>query len=339
MKEIITLLKPRFWSLRNSGFKKSRGSVSATHRGKIKFIVLLVMGFFLWTGLFFVSLRMLTYFSKIEEMGEILAFKLLSVILVTLFSLLVFSSILVILSKLYLSRDLLLVHSMPVKSYKIFIARWIESFFDSSWMVILYILPILGAYGLIYNGGWFFYLSSLFSLVLLALTACALSSLIILTAVIVVPASRIRTIFVFMGLSLFIALYIGVRILKPERLVDPEMFSATLFYLKAMQTPSSPLLPTTWAHDAIMAALNGDSANACFHMALSFSFTCLMVFVMVLVSDVIYFKGMSKARSASARLFKKRRLYLPIFRYLPGPVKALATIFFQFPYLFFILFM
>ena len=64
-------------------------------------------------------------------------------VIITIFSLLIFSSILNALSKLYLSRDLKLVHAMPVEGYTgIFhgkVGR--KPRVDSSWMVILYTLP------------------------------------------------------------------------------------------------------------------------------------------------------------------------------------------------------
>lgn len=135
MNDILTLLKPRISSIRNSGFsKRSRGRA-------MKFLLISTIGLVFWAGLFAISLRVLSYFKGIEDIGDILALKLLSMMLITSFVLLIFSSILTSLSKLYLSRDLLLVHSLPVSSHKIFTARWIDSTVDSSWMVIIYTLP------------------------------------------------------------------------------------------------------------------------------------------------------------------------------------------------------
>ena len=114
MNDILTLLKPRISSIRNSGFsKRSRGRA-------MKFLLIGTIGLVFWAGLFAISLRVLSYFKGIEDIGDILALKLLSMILITSFVLLIFSSILTSLSKLYLSRDLLLVHSLPVSSHKIF---------------------------------------------------------------------------------------------------------------------------------------------------------------------------------------------------------------------------
>ena len=126
MKQTITLLSPRFLSFKNKGVSQREKG------GFLKYWIFGTIGVLFWGGIFAVSFRVLNYFKSIEELGNILALKLLSMILITLFSLLIFSSILTSLSKLYLSRDLSLVHSMPISSYKIFISRLIESTIDIS---------------------------------------------------------------------------------------------------------------------------------------------------------------------------------------------------------------
>ena len=84
---------------------------------------LATVGLTFWGGLLALSLRVLVYFRGIEEIGDILNHKLLSMMLITAFALLVFSAVLTALSKLYLSRDLFLVHSMPVPCSHLFTAR------------------------------------------------------------------------------------------------------------------------------------------------------------------------------------------------------------------------
>lgn len=318
MQDLVTLLTPRIRSIYN------QSPISSSGNGIYKYLFIIMLGVIFWVGSLYVSLRVLRYFSQIEELGDILAWKLLSMIIVTIFSLLVFSNILNALSKLYLAKDLKLVHSMPVDGYRIFIARWIECTLDSSWMVILYTLPVFVAYGWVYRTGIFFHLTTILSLLSLAIGASSLGSLLVMAAVVVVPASRIRTLFVFLGLSLFILLYLAFRILRPERLVDPEVFSATLFYFKSMSTPSSPFLPSTWCYDALTSALKGENLVAAFHMVIALSFNMFMGFIMVLVADVIYFKGVSRAQTSAARLFGAVRFNFPLIWRLPGPVRALV---------------
>ena len=316
---IQTLLKPRWWGTLNQAKGETRNA------GIIKFMIIGGLGAGFWVGALLICLRMLRYFSGVEQLGDILAWKFLSMVIVTIFSLLIFSSILNSLSKLYLAKDLKLVHAMPVEGYTIFLARWLEITLDSSWMVILFTLPVFVSYGVVYDPGLFFYLTVLASLVLLSFVASALGAFVVMGVVILVPASRIRTIFVFLGLSVFILLYVALRILRPERLVDPDVFSATLFYFKSMTAPSSAFLPSTWCYDAVMGALQGGSSEAFFHMGLLLSFVLVMIFVLMFTADLIYFKGVSRAQTSAARLFVKRRLELPLIRRFNGPVKALVT--------------
>ena len=319
MKDILTLLKPRIRSIINSGLSNN------SRRGFYKFILLGTIGIGFWCGVFAVSFRVLLYFKGIEEIGDILAFKLLSMIIITSFALLIFSSILTSLSKLYLSRDLLLVHSMPVSSHKIFTARWIDSTVDSSWMVIIYTLPVFISYGIVYGSGFFFYLDIFLILISLSITASSLSSVLVMSAVIIVPANRMKSVFIFISLFFFVVLYIAIRFLKPELLVDPEIFDSVLVYLTALKTPASPFLPTTWAFDSIRAVLSGSVADGMFHAFISLSFTGALVFAAIIVADSIYFKGFSKSQSAQVRLIKQSSIGINLFKIFPGQIRALAV--------------
>ena len=136
MQAILTLLKPRIWPLTNRSVRK------AARGGALKLFFFGIIGILFWLAIFVASLRVLTYFKGIEEVGDTLGYKLMSMILIVSFALLIFSSILTALSKLYLSRDLQLVHALPVSGYKIFVARWIDSTVESAWMVVIFTLPI-----------------------------------------------------------------------------------------------------------------------------------------------------------------------------------------------------
>lgn len=318
MKDIITLLRPRIRSIANSGPSKN------SKTGFYKFLLLGTIGAGFWCGVFAVSFRVLLYFKGIEDIGDILAFKLLSMIIITSFALLIFSSILTSLSKLYLSKDLFLIHSMPVARYKIFLARWIDSTVDSSWMVIIYTLPIFISYGITFHAGLFYYLDIVLAIIALSLMASGISTLLVMIAVVTIPANRMKSLFILLGLLLFMVLYIAFRLLKPELLVDPDVFETVLVYISALKTPSSPLLPSTWIFDNIHSILSGSLSEGMFHLALSWSFILAMVFLMVVVSDVVYFKGFSNTQTADVRLFKYRSPVNNFFNFLPAPLKALA---------------
>ena len=282
-----------------------------------------VIGLVIWSIIFYVSYCVLKYFKNIEGIGDYLSFKLLSMILLTLFSLLIFSAILTNLSKLFLSKDLGLVHALPVPSETVFISRWIESTFDSSWMMILYTIPAFIAYGIVFKASFIFYFFLLLSLLAIAFIANGISSFIIVPVVLILPASRIRSIFVFLGLTFFISLYIVFRILQPERFVNPEGFASIVLYLRSISMPSSPFIPSTWIFDVLKSSIYGNVNDAFFHTGILWSFAFLIFCLNVIVARFFYFKGYSKTQTAQSKLISSNGQFLyTIMSKVPGPVRA-----------------
>ena len=77
MKDVLTLLKPRFLSFRNR-------SLSKTRKGQgLRILLLSTIGLAFWSGTFIILYRVLTYFQRMESFGDILAYKLLSMALIT----------------------------------------------------------------------------------------------------------------------------------------------------------------------------------------------------------------------------------------------------------------
>ena len=323
MNDVLTLLKPRFLSFKNRGLSKNlRG------RG-LRFFLLSIIGLAFWSGTFVILYRVLIYFQRMESFGDILAYKLLSMALITFFSLLIFSSILTSLSKLYLSKDLPLVHSMPVSREKIFLARWMESTLDSSWMVLIFSLPLFLSYGIVYKAGIIYYAMVTLNLFPFCLIASGLSVLLVMGVALFLPAGRIRGVFVFLGLLLLLLLVIAFRLIRPEKFVNPESLTPFVLYLRNMESSHSAWFPTTWFFDSLRASLTGSVVDAFFHSALSCSFAISLIFVATWVSGAIYFRGLSKSQVAPGRFFRFLGFKNPMegfpLRFFPGPIRALAA--------------
>ncbi len=319
MHHISILLRTRIWSIKNSiTHKTGKGS-------GLKPVLLGGIGALFWGGIFFISIRVLNYLKGIEDVGYLVAQKLLSMMMITIFSLLIFSAFLAVLSKLYLSKDLPLIHSMPVLRHRIFTARWFESTVDSAWMVVVYSLPVLIAFGIVFDAGVIFFVSLPWVLFPLIFFASAVSALLVLIAVLIIPAGRIKTLFVFLGLTLFIILYLAFRLLRPERLVDPEAFSTVMVYIQMLNAPSVSYLPSTWAFDALRAYLEGDIGPGFFHTALAWSGTAFICSILIIVADKIYFSGLSASQTARERLFRTKKSGGFYFPFLPGPASAFIT--------------
>lgn len=321
MQTVLTLLKPRIWAFRHRLQARLEG------RAWVR-ILLALISFLFWAGIFAVFYRVLQYFHGIEGFGDILARKLLSMVLLTFFSVLIFSSILTALSTLYLSKDLPLIHAAPVTVEKIFLARWLESTFDSSWMLFLFGLPVFLAYALVYSAGLYFYVALAYSFLPFCVLASAIGTLIVLFLVVSLPANRMRNIFVLLSMVLVIVLYFMFRFMRPERLVDPAALGTLAVYLRSLEAPGSPFLPTTWILESLWPILTGTSGMALFYLGLSTTGALSMVFVLIKLAGIFYFKGVSKAQVARCGLrAKKRGFRKGWIRFLPvsGQVGALLS--------------
>ena len=124
---------------------------------------------------------------------------------------------------------------------------------------------------------------------------------------------------------LFVVLYLAIRLVRPEQLVNPEVFDSVLVYISALQAPAAPFLPSTWAYDCIQAALRGSVPTSLFHLALAASFAAALACLLVLTADAFYFQGFSKTQTAAARVIRSRGVSERLFRFLPGPVRAFTV--------------
>jgi len=297
MNTIFTLLKPRLLSFFNNYRlgKKNKSWIRLSMFGSV--------GAVFWVGSFIMFYRVLLYFQSVQDFGDILAMKLLSMIIITLFALLIFSSIINSLSHYYLSRDLPLLHSLPVEARAIFLSRFLLSAFDSSWMVVAFSLPVFLSYGLIYKAGILFYLIAFIATIVMCLIATAISSLVVMVGAIALPAGKIRTLFVIMGVGLAILLIVALRMIRPEQLVNPDSFASVVTYLNSLQTANSSLLPTTWITDIIISAINDNMKTSLFNLALATSCAFTLIFLNESLARVAYFYGFSQAQTTPKRLF------------------------------------
>src|SRR3982751_2323613 len=143
---LALLLRPKWLTARARAMANERG------RGA-RFTLLGVMGLMFWAFIYTVLFKLLVYFRKVPDLGPFLAGKLLGIILVGFFSILLLSNIITSLSSFFLARDLDLLVAAPVDWLKLYGAKLLETGGNSSWMVALMAVPIVTAYGVVYDGG------------------------------------------------------------------------------------------------------------------------------------------------------------------------------------------
>jgi len=225
--------------------------------GKGKLVILIGVGFAFWLAVFGVLYRILKYFRGVEELGPLLAGKLLGLVLLSFISILVLSNVITALSSFFLAKDLDLLISAPVDWLRIYLAKLTETLLHSSWMVALMAVPIFAAFGVIYGGGVLFVPYAVLAFVPMLVLPAVVGSALTLVLVNLFPARRTRDLLSLVAIFAAGGVILLFRIIRPERLASPEGFRNLLDFLTVLRTPTSPFLPSEWTTKAIMSFLLG----------------------------------------------------------------------------------
>jgi ABC-2 type transport system permease protein len=312
---MLLLLSPRYHAIKNRLNRLAPGD-------GLKTVVLTLLGFGFWAFMFGVSFKVLTYFRTIEGLGDLLALRLLSMILLTFFSILVFSNIVTSLSTFYLSGELDILLSSPVKIENIYRAKFIETIVDSSWMTLIYGLPVFIAYGMVFKASLAFYLGLILTIVPFLIIPAGIGIIVTMLLVNAFPARRAKDILVLMGLLFFVVLYILFRMLQPEKLVDPDTFPTLVQYLTAMRAPVSPLLPSYWATETLAPLLRTVKGESHFYLLMLWSTAAASIVIGEWVCGMIYYTGWSRSQEGKKSSISRSRTADALFRFLSLPFRG-----------------
>jgi len=313
MRELYLLFSPHLLSLKNRLRHLQPDAL-------LKAAFLLLLGLLFWAGTFYVVYRVLLYFQGVPEIGEYLTLKLLSMVFLTFFTILLFSNGIISLSTFYLSEDLFLILSSPVSLGKVYLSKLGETLASSSWMVLLFGLPVFIAYGAVYRASLLFYLQLAATLVPFLILPSALGIGCIMVLVNAFPARRLKDILLLLSLGLVASLYLLFRFLQPEKLVDPEAFNNLVEYFARMGTPASPLLPSQWATEALVPLLQKREGEGLFHLGLLMSNGVVALLFGGWLCRRLYFEGWSKSQEGRQVRISKSPLLERIIALLGRPL-------------------
>jgi len=283
-----------------------------------------------WLICFVIFCRVLHYFRSTELIGDLLSGKLLSMILLTFFSILLFSNIVCALTSFFLSDDLHLLHYLPLDILQIYLTKLLETFIHASWMLLIFGLPVFLAYGVVYRAGPLYYIALVTSLICFAMICTTIGTAVALVLVNIFPVRRIKDIFFLLTIILMSCLYVIFRILQPEKLVNPEAFSSVASYIEQIRTPTSPLLPSHWVKEALFPLLLKGSSINYFSLLLLISTALAFIVLGYKLTSCLYLTGFTRAQEARpSRPFVYQRgsipLRGPLGTWLPLPLQAIIS--------------
>jgi ABC-2 type transport system permease protein len=292
------LLRPHVLASRNRARRRERGDLM---RAVIFGAIGLIVCGALFHGAFWLTSRLDAY----DELGDYLLRIGLSWLFLTFLSFLAFSAVVTALSTFFLSEDLRLLLTAPVPIRRLFHARFFRTVGQSSWMVVIFLAPVLMGIGRARCAGLSFYLTSALTTVPFAIIPVAAGTLATLFLVNTFPARRARDLLMLMGLLFAASLVILLRFIRPEQLLKVESLPDLTDFFSTLQSPVTPLLPSFWAGESLFASLQG--GFDLLHFGALWTTALAAIVVARMACERWYFAGFSRAQEAPKARFTKLR--------------------------------
>ena len=313
MSQLIQILKLRSTIIHNS--------IVYGFRDKIfMFSILFTLALLFIVGDYIFFYRIISYLYRLPlDVGELLITQLLSIIFLTFLSMLLFSNVITSISTIYLSSDLELLMSFPFKISTVFIAKFLQTTINSSWMILIFGLPIFTAYGVVYNASLSYYLLLIPVILPFVVIPAGIGVLITMFLMRFFPAKKTYQVMTFLGLIFGAGLVMFFRFLKPEVLLGKDVPDNVIVqFVEGLKVPDYPLLPSTWAAKAIINGANGMIDSSITYIFYLFLIALLFFVLAVLSAKKIYHTGWASAHE-SFKTSKRRRepvFYVAMERFL-----------------------
>ncbi|RME05066.1 MAG: hypothetical protein D6812_03695 [Deltaproteobacteria bacterium] len=258
-----------------------------------------------WLVLFFAFRELFFFISRFRSVSEQVNEYLFSLFFLTLFVMLVISNGILTYTTLFRSREMAFLLSKPICARDLFIYKFLETVFFSSWGFLLVATPLIVAYGLVFRCSAGFYL--LFGLLVLPFTAipAGVGSAICQLVMRFLPTDR-RVLGLLGGVLLIAvvgALLPFVLELRREMTLEEglDRFLAPLAFSR------HPAQPGAWMTFALAAAARGDTAGALSWLPLLLLVALLLFLANTLFAGATLLRSFDRVQSGWRRRGPRRR--------------------------------
>lgn len=270
---------------------------SPDRHGRARNLFILLLGAGVCAIIHYGSFRVLSYFHSQDELGIILGLKIFQMVWILLFAMLIFSSMVTAVSTLYLSQDNEIILAAPLTPAEIFQMRFFTTTISTSWMVLVFSLPVFLAYGQVFKAGPSYWPLLLVSLPATAFTGSAFAILLTIAIIYLFPAKRTKDIVLYLSLCFGIFLYLIFRLIQPEDLVNPDKYGQFIEYFSAISAPAGPWIPAGWAANFLTTYLL-DREIDWLLAGLIVTTPCVLYFCGEVVMNRLFMTGFSKSQES-----------------------------------------
>lgn len=220
----------------------------------VRGLAFLVAGIFFLATLHSIFKPVTAFLWSQPELGPVLSARVLSLAFAVLFGLLAFSSLLAFLGRLVFAEDAVLFAATPLDPTRYFGLRLWQAYFASAWMIVILWFPYLWALRKALGAGWGFVAWGALAPWPLAALATALAAGLLSLLLRTLPPQRLRAGLFGAAVAVGLGALLGLRLVRPERLADPEAAVTVAAYLAGLDRLEPVWSPATWASRAVLRA-------------------------------------------------------------------------------------
>src|SRR3954468_3203711 len=292
------LLLPSIWSSRNRARRRERGDGT---RAIFFGVLALTVGGAIGGAAFWLTAQLADF----AEFGDYLLRLGLSWLFVSFLSFLAFSGVVTALSTFFLSDNLRLLLAAPIAARRLFHARFARTVAHASWMVVVFIAPVLVGVGAAHCAPFAYYPLSVIAVAPFVVIPVAIGTAVTLLLVNIFPARRARDILMLMGLLFAGSLVVLLRLIRPEQLLKVESLPDVTDFFAGLRSPITPLLPSFWAGETLFTSLRG--GFDLLHAAALWTTAFAAVVILGAAYERWYFSGFSRAQESPKARFTPLR--------------------------------
>lgn len=279
---LVTLITPSLYEIKNTLKKASKS-------WQLPFFSLLAIACLAgcyWAGHFLFSQLM-----RVDFIAELLMQKTIGFILDFFKWILIFSTLIATFASHYLAQDLPRLIHAPISARRLFYARSIQAWAQTSWMILLFALPTLMNSGVLLDASWFFYLSMPLCLFILTLYTSSIACGLALILARLFPAKRIQELLVILLVAVFIYFYIKLHASRPDRFFKEDGFQDVVEMVNQLKSLGDSFSIAGLCSDAIFASIKGDFNRWFIAMSPLIAGLITLIIILGFIAESIYLPG------------------------------------------------
>lgn len=283
-------------------FRELKHDVKELLKSRLKLALSFFFAFLFMSLMFVGFYRIVNYVKDTPIIGLALVGRLISLVFLSLFIMLIYSSIITAFSTLFFSRDNNFLITSPLNLQGVLMGKLLQTTFYSSWMSFIIIIPLLGVLGIIFKLQLLSYVIISTAIIFYFLSASTIGSILVLFIVKIFPARKVRDLFVLGLVALGTSMYILFRMMNLEQILRPGQESLATSYLRFFELPKTMYITSYWLSGIIIEFVNTRSGWVKYFFVVS-AIMLVSVVIYYILAKLFFYSGWEKVQSEEKKRY------------------------------------